>query len=365
MVLRERRVIDGVCKHRTRRFDVNDLAGPACQRRRTNIMRTNAAGCVLAFLVAVVLCGCSGGPNLMFWKRSPFQTSHVGSPPSVGSPQKPSALAAKGGGPSNKGAADAPTWTPPNATAGTTPPNVNVPQTPYPTTTPGNVPLTAGTAGIPGAGAYGNPPPAANSYPGSGTNLPSANSPYGVTNPYAQPDAAAPRYDAPPTTGAMPSYGGAPPATNPSYGNPPSYGASPYDAKQPGSSGTESAAPADRYSAPTDRYSTGGGAPLVGNRWSSPGATPPTAGSGAYNPPPSNPSGGSPYDPPSVNVPAVPDAGPYGAPPSQPEMPSPSGGFYAPPANSYSPGAASSSSGGTSEPQPYRPGGTSDYVPRN
>ena len=62
-------------------------------------MRANVARCVLVILTAVVLSGCySDGrwsaPNLAFWKSSPFQSTPSATPGPVGSPVKPSGIAA-------------------------------------------------------------------------------------------------------------------------------------------------------------------------------------------------------------------------------------------------------------------------------
>ena len=64
-------------------------------------MRANVARCVLVILTAVVLSGCySDGrwsaPNLAFWKSSPFQSTPSATPGAVGSPVKPSGIAAAG-----------------------------------------------------------------------------------------------------------------------------------------------------------------------------------------------------------------------------------------------------------------------------
>jgi len=109
-------------------------------------------------------------------------------------------------------------------------------------------------------------------------------------------------------------------------------------------------ASADRYAAPA-----GNSAPPVGSRYASPSAVPPTAGSGSYNTPPAasyppvNTSGSSGFVPANPSNPAstnpnntAPDANRY----------APPGGFSVPPAS------------GASDPPAYRPGSTSDYVPR-
>ena len=62
-------------------------------------MRANVARCVLVVLTAVVLSGCySDGrwsaPNLAFWKSSPFQSTPSATPGPVGTPAKPSGIAA-------------------------------------------------------------------------------------------------------------------------------------------------------------------------------------------------------------------------------------------------------------------------------
>ena len=63
-------------------------------------MRTNIARNLLVILTAVVLSGCySDGrwtaPNLAFWKSSPFQSAPLATPGSVGSPVRPSGIAAE------------------------------------------------------------------------------------------------------------------------------------------------------------------------------------------------------------------------------------------------------------------------------
>ena len=95
--------------------------------------------------------------NLAFWKRSPFQSTPLATPGQVGSPVRPSAVAANSGARAPVGsyaaataATTAPAWTPPNTpTVNVTPGTVYPsPQNPYPTTTPPA--YTASTAGVPG-----------------------------------------------------------------------------------------------------------------------------------------------------------------------------------------------------------------------
>ena len=160
-------------------------------------MRTNTTRWVLAVSTMVALSGCySNGqwssPNLAFWKPSPFQSTPGATPSAVGPAVKPSGIAANSRGtptsgrypPANSGAVS-PTGTLPGS-----PNNYNAPATgvhakyrlqhakrrairplsirrlrPGPPPTPA-LPATADllptrptTAGVPGANAYGTPPP--------------------------------------------------------------------------------------------------------------------------------------------------------------------------------------------------------------
>ncbi len=278
-------------------------------------MRTNVSRCLIAVFAATLLSGCSssqlGMPNLAFWKRSPFQSTPLATPGQVGSPVRPSAVAANSGAKApvgsyaaNTASTSAPAWTPPNT------PTVNVtpgtpypsPQNPYQTTTPPA--YTASTAGVPGAGAYGTPRP--NSYGSGGSygvpTMPPV-SPYGGTS--TSPNSAAPAYS-PPAESSYNAAGNSPGSYVPTNTPPKSYNpvrpASSYQNTQPspygGASGYNSNIPdINRYSAPKAKaaspspYGAGRGtesyAPKTGSRY----------GDGAYSPPASNPSG---YDNPAA-----------------------------------------------------------------
>lgn len=272
-------------------------------------MRSPLTRCTLAILAAAVVSGCySDGrwsaPNLAFWKSNPFQSTPGATPGAVGSPVKPSGIAAatKGTTPSTPptGYAAAGAVAPSAVSLGT-PVGYNAPNTGYPTnqypaaaTTPGaaasmapssHVPAyTASTAGVPGASAYGSSPA------GAGV----ANSPYGPSgatpaSPYGAPAASA--YNAMPAAAATP--GGYPPAGTVSDPRNPVRPGSSYSGIDPSGvnrSRNGAAASLDRYSgASADRYSgagagaasgygAGGGSGYVPDTGSRYGATPNTSG---------------------------------------------------------------------------------------
>lgn len=380
-------------------------------------MRANVARCVIAVLAATILSGCTssqwGMPNLAFWKRSPFQSSPVAAPGRIGSPVRPSAVAANDRPPASAMAStNAPAWTPPtvNVTPGTEYPSQ---QNPYPTTTPSyGAERVASTAGVPGANAHGTPP-ANPSYGNSGSynnsyNAPPTNaaSPYGGSYNSTNPSGGYPATDTSPrgynparpetsypTTQPASPYGGSngyntapggytPPAANP--GNPSRYGNTPAQPKYgvgvnsnaglvpdrvgdndiPDNYGPSATAapPASSYTPPTNSY-----APPAN------GYTPPTS---SYTPPSNGyaPPSGSGYTPPNdLNAPNsnyTPPTGGY-VPPSASYNP-PNGNVPMVGSRNSSPSATSAAtgSGGYAPPassgssSAYRPGSTSDYAPR-
>ena len=142
-------------------------------------MRTNVARCVLAVFATVLLSGCySGGqwntPNLAFWKSNPFQSTPGATPGSVGSPVKPSGIAA-GQGPAAPSVTQGSPGYGAAATASNTPSTsagYNPPATGYPDTSAGyNAPgagyssaqnpsasaTSPGAAGAAGSPGYGSP----------------------------------------------------------------------------------------------------------------------------------------------------------------------------------------------------------------
>lgn len=390
-------------------------------------MRTNVSRCLIAVFAATLLSGCSssqwGMPNLAFWKRSPFQSTPLATPGQVGSPVRPSAVAANSGAKAPVGsyaaataATTAPAWTPPNTPAVTVTPGTVYPspQNPYSTTTPPA--YTASTAGVPGAGAYGTPRP--NSYSSGGSyGVPTVPpvSPYGGTS--TPSNSTAPAYS-PPAGSSYNAAGNSPGSYAPTNTPPKSYNpvrpASSYQNTQPspygGASGYNGNTPGiNRHSAPKAKaaspspYGAGRGtesyAPKAGSRY----------GDGAYAPPASNPSrydtpaATSPYGDgsryknttPNYSAPSGTDSAPgnrysssggnaplmgsrYSSPSAAP--PTTGSGGHTPPASSYAPpssGSAdytapsgtrpdasrySSPSSGSTTPA-YRPGSTGDYVP--
>ncbi len=137
-------------------------------------MRTNVMRCVLAVSTAIVLSGCySGGHWTMPWKTSPFSSTPSATPGIVGSPVKPSGIAAnsKTNTLSNAPLSNyASVATPPTVTPGsvvgssypTAAPSASYPTmgNGYPSATAGGSPTTpsgygpaytASTAGVPGA----------------------------------------------------------------------------------------------------------------------------------------------------------------------------------------------------------------------
>jgi len=315
---------------------------------RTNITRCALAVFTVVVLSGCRSGGQWSMPNLAFWKSSPFQSAPDMTPGTVGSPVKPSGIAtnSRSAPPSAYASGTtAPAWVPPSTP---TAPKVTYPSTATTNANPAaTVPAayTASTAGVPGAGAYGTPRP---SYPntagpcGTGTVAPAA--PYGATNPYTNtatpssynaaatatpygapgsrytptgaaanpvrstpsyPNTAPSRYgnsadgasrynagansddrDTTPTSGANPgNYDRT--AVRPSYNNvEPRYGAT--TSATPGSLETNATTLTDNRYPSLDNRSPSpndGSAPLVGSRYASPSAAPPTTGSGRYTPP--------------------------------------------------------------------------------
>jgi len=361
-------------------------------------MRPNN-GCrfpILLMGIAVFLIGCSSdkqwkAPNLAFWKSNPFRSSPGPAPEAIGSPVKPSTIAANSGASSPAGnrapsGGTAPAWV-----------------------SPGTPAYTASTAGVPGANAYGTNPSVTGTAPTS--SVPSTTvpvPPYNPSAPYAS--TGAPPYGAsgtqpsgyanpnPPAYTAANPYPSSPsqgnntntyPSTNsasqvyPSY---PSSSSSPY-----GSGGAGATSPYDSTPSSTNPYRSdaGGTAPNYPSSYpsTSSGATPSSSTGGGNDAAPYNPgayapgssrtdSGGTGSAPPSEQSPTSKEgysiprdryslsaAGRYGTSSGGAES---DGARYAPIGGGYTvvPESRQVLPASATEPPPYRPGSTSEYVPR-